>query len=110
MIRPWALTYFNIARLMHRYTQPKRTRFVIGNHAHKKEGPRTRYSAAQKGTATGDGFGGVAGWSNHQQGALAGWPTFRSGCLRSRSHETAIILVFHNVELRGTLPVTMVCS
>ena len=39
---------------MHRCTQPKRKRFVIGNHAHKKEGRGTRYNAAQKGTATGD--------------------------------------------------------
>ena len=45
---------FNAARLMHRCTQPKRKRFVIGNHAHKKEGRGTRYNAAQKGTATGD--------------------------------------------------------
>ena len=37
---------------------------------------------------------------------FAGWPIdFKSGCLRSGSHETATILVFHNVELRGTLPV-----
>src|SRR3974377_2343511 len=28
----------NAARLMHRCTQPKRNRFVIGNRAHKKEG------------------------------------------------------------------------
>ena len=56
-------------------------------------------------------FGGVAGRFDHQQGGLAGWPIdFKSGCLRSGSHETATILVFHNVELRGTLPVTMVCS
>jgi len=32
---------------------------------------------------------------------LAGWPTdFKSGCSRSGSHETATILVSHNVELR----------
>jgi len=77
----------------------------------KKRGPRTYYSAAQKGTAAGRRFGGVAGRPDHQQGGLAGWPIdFKSGCLRSGSHETATILVFHNVELRGTLPVTMVCS
>ena len=41
---------FNAARC----TQPKRKRFVIGNHAHKKEGRSTCYNAAPKGTATGD--------------------------------------------------------
>jgi len=31
-----------------------------------------------------------------------GQSTFKSDCLRFGSHETATILVFHNVELRGT--------
>ena len=47
------------------------------------------------------GSRGVAGWPDHQQGGLAGWPTdFKSGCLRSGSYESAIMHVFHNVELR----------
>ena len=49
---------FNAARC----TQPKRKRFVIGNHAHKKEGRVLITMRPQKGTATGDGFGDVAGW------------------------------------------------
>ena len=77
-----------------------------------KRGPRTHYSAAQKGTATGDWVEGVSPVGpTISKGMFAGWPIdFKSGCLRSGSHETATILVFHNVELRGTLPVTMVCS
>src|SRR3974390_3872730 len=70
----------------------------------RKRGPRTHYSAAQKGNGHRRlGRGAVAGWPDHQQGGLAGWPTFKSGCLRSGSHETATILVFHNVELRREL-------
>ena len=42
---------------MHRSTQPKCKRFVIGKPRAKKEGRSTHYNAAQKGTATGDGSG-----------------------------------------------------
>ena len=85
---------FNAARLMHRCTQPKRKRFVIGNHAHKKEGRGTRYNAAQKGTATGDCLRGCCRSATFYQTSVHVLFCF---------HEAAIAPAFHSRELRGEL-------
>src|SRR3974390_185310 len=69
----------------------------------KKEGRSYSLQRGPEGNGHRRRFGGVAGRPDHQQGGLAGWQTFKSGYLRSGSHETATILVFHNVELRREL-------
>src|SRR6516162_10198436 len=84
---------FNAARLMHRCTQPKRKRFVIGT-TRTKKGPRYSLQRGPEGN----------GHRRLLEGVLPVGYLLSNQCSRTFCfHEAAIAPAFHSRQLRGEL-------